>query len=130
MLSKFSRGLINFSYLYKPVSKTTNSIYNCTNFKVAFERNFHSNKYVWGKVSPKPNSKHNQQHQQKKSKDIFAQSIGYYSMAVVVLCGGLTFAAVPLYRLFCQVKINCHIISGDAFIYRFNIYRQLAMAEQ
>lgn len=35
--------------------------------------------------------------------DNSAESIAYYSMAVVVLCGGLSFAAVPLYRLFCQV---------------------------
>lgn len=32
-----------------------------------------------------------------------AESIAYYSMAVAILCGGLSFAAVPLYRLFCQV---------------------------
>lgn len=35
--------------------------------------------------------------------DDSAESIAYYSMAVVILCGGLSFAAVPLYRLFCQV---------------------------
>lgn len=32
------------------------------------------------------------------------RSIAYYSLATVVLCGGLTYAAVPLYRLFCQVS--------------------------
>lgn len=40
--------------------------------------------------------------------DNSATSVAYYSMALVVLCGGLSFAAVPLYRLFCQV--TCSII--------------------
>lgn len=32
------------------------------------------------------------------------RSIAYYSTAAVILTGGLTYAAVPLYRLFCQVQ--------------------------
>lgn len=32
------------------------------------------------------------------------RSIAYYSVSAVVMCVGLTYAAVPLYRLFCQVS--------------------------
>lgn len=100
MLSKLSHVLINYSYRYNSALRPIKSVYYCTHFK-APDRGFHSSRYVLEKVSPKPNSK---QQQKKPPKDVSAQSIGYYTMAVAVLCGGLTFAAVPLYRLFCQVN--------------------------
>lgn len=34
------------------------------------------------------------------------RSIAYYSISAVVFCVGLTYAAVPLYRLFCQVSVD------------------------
>lgn len=34
------------------------------------------------------------------------RSIAYYSISAVVICVGLTYAAVPLYRLFCQVSLD------------------------
>lgn len=98
MLSKFSRVLINYSCRWNSASIATKFKCNSTN---VIERKFHSNRYLFEKVSSKPNSK-----SKKKGffdDDVSATSAGYYSMAVVVLCGGLTFAAVPLYRLFCQV---------------------------
>lgn len=107
MLSKFSRVLTNYSCRWNSASKATKFKLNCTNVT---ERQFHSNKYLWEKISPKPNSK-----TQKKPEDVSAQSVGLYSMAVVVLCGGLTFAAVPLYRLFCQV-------GGCLDSYKWNLY--------
>lgn len=102
MLSKFTRVISNSSFRYSPVlaSKTAKTVYNCTNVRVP-QRTFYFNSYELQKISPKPNSKSKPQ---TKNEDVFAQSIGYYSMAVVVLCAGLTFAAVPLYRLFCQVR--------------------------
>lgn len=99
MLSKFSRVLLSYP-LNHNVSSTAailKSINKYTNFRIA-ERKFHLNSYELQKIAPKPNTK------TQKPVDVSAQSIGYYSMAVVVLCAGLTFAAVPLYRLFCQVK--------------------------
>lgn len=33
-----------------------------------------------------------------------SRSIAYYSISAVVICVGLTYAAVPLYRIFCQVS--------------------------
>ncbi|XP_031633125.1 cytochrome c oxidase assembly protein COX11, mitochondrial [Contarinia nasturtii] len=97
MLSKFSRAVLNSSYRLNPVfaCKNTNSIIRCRNVRVP-ERSFYLNTHDLQKILPKSNVK------SKSSKDVSAQSIGYYSMAVVVLCAGLTFAAVPLYRLFCQ----------------------------
>lgn len=45
------------------------------------------------------------------SGDKSTQSILYYSMSLVVLCVGLSYAAVPLYRIFCQVNFfySAHI---------------------
>lgn len=98
LFSKFSRVIFNSSIRINSVFdlQTKKSIFKCTNFIVP-KRNVHNTNYVLQKISPKQNPR------SKKPEDISSQSIGYYSMAVVVLCGGLTFAAVPLYRLFCQV---------------------------
>lgn len=41
-----------------------------------------------------------------QSGDNSAQSAVYYSMALVALTVGLSYAAVPLYRLFCQVNFR------------------------
>lgn len=99
MLSKLSSVLFNYSFRYN--TKTIKSIINCTNFR-GFNRSFHTNKYDLQKFTPpKSNNK-----SQKTREDLSAQSIMYYTLSVVVLCGGLTFAAVPLYRLFCQVDIK------------------------
>lgn len=102
MLSKFSRVILNSSFQYSPVfaTKTLKTVSKCTNVRIP-QRNFYFNSYELQKISPKPNSRGKPQ---TKPEDLSAQSIGYYSMAVVVLCAGLTFAAVPLYRLFCQVQ--------------------------
>lgn len=113
MLSKLSRVLISYSYRYNSTLKSTKSVYNCTIFK-APDCGFHSSRYVLEKVSPKPNSKQ----QRKKPEDVSAQSIGYYTMAVAVLCGGLTFAAVPLYRLFCQVIENWQFIRTQSIYWQ------------
>lgn len=101
MLSKFSRIILNCPFRINPMlaSNTTKSIFQCINLKVS-TRSFHLNSYELQKIAPKPNAK------MKKPEDLSAQSIGYYTMAVAVLCAGLTFAAVPLYRLFCQVNVN------------------------
>lgn len=40
------------------------------------------------------------------------RSIAYYSISAVVVCVGLTYAAVPLYRLFCQVSEEKHELSS------------------
>lgn len=95
MLSKFSRLLVNSTGYWNSVSKATK--YKCK-FTTVKERNFHTNRYLLDKQPSKPDRK-----TQKKLEDESAQSVGLYSMAVVILCGGLSFAAVPLYRLFCQV---------------------------
>lgn len=100
MFSKFSRVIMSYPIRFSALSAThfTKSINNYRNCLVP-ERSFHWNRYELQKINtPKTNSK------TKKPADVSAQSIGYYSMAVVVLCAGLTFAAVPLYRLFCQVR--------------------------
>lgn len=98
MLSKFSLKFLNSALRFNasvPVLRNTNweSIYFSRTV-----RNFQSTKYDRQKISSKPKSK-----AEKKAEDVSAQSVGLYSMAIAVLCGGLTFAAVPLYRLFCQV---------------------------
>lgn len=103
MLSKFSLGLLNGT-----ASRLTTSISVLRNTKSRINwqtvhlngsaRNFQSSKYDLQKLSSKPKNR-----AEKKAEDVSAQSIGLYTMAVAVLCGGLTFAAVPLYRLFCQV---------------------------
>lgn len=111
MLSKCSRFISNFSFRLNPVlvPRTLKSIVQCTNLSVTV-RDFHFNSYELQKIAPKPNAKT----KIKKPEDISAQSIGYYTMAVAVLCAGLTFAAVPLYRLFCQVNIKInHSIAID-----------------
>lgn len=99
MLSKFSHIILNSSFRINPVlaSKRIIPIFQCTNLRLS-QRSFHLNSYELQKITPKPNAK------TKKPEDLSAQSIGYYTMAVAVLCAGLTFAAVPLYRLFCQVS--------------------------
>lgn len=110
MLSKFSRIISNSSFRLNPVlaSRTPKTIFQCTNVTVPVRR-FHLNSYELQKITPKPNAK------TKKPEDVSAQSIGYYTMAVAVLCAGLTFAAVPLYRLFCQVgKSNSNICNSNS----------------
>lgn len=98
MFSKFSRVILNSSYRLNSVlaCKSKNSIDRFTNIRVP-DRSFYLNSHELQKILPKSSTK------PKDPKDVSAQSIGYYSMAVVVLCAGLTFAAVPLYRMFCQV---------------------------
>lgn len=64
--------------------------------------------------------------------DNSAESIAYYSMAVVVLCGGLSFAAVPLYRLFCQVICAITLLLLVILLNRnfIRTFRPQDMAEQ
>lgn len=103
MLSKCLRNAVNatirynsFVYTLKPLKLS-----ECTELKnvYQFSRQFSSN--VSKNTRPNP----------KTTENISAQSIAYYSMAVVVMCVGLSYAAVPLYRLFCQVNLLCeHLI--------------------
>lgn len=102
MLSKFSLQLLNSTLRFNAsllVLRNTKFAINCRpiNFRRS-TRDFQSSKYDVRNFSSKPKSKAD-----KKAEDVSAQSVGLYSMAIAVLCGGLTFAAVPLYRLFCQV---------------------------
>lgn len=70
--------------------------------------------------------------------DNSATSVAYYSMALVVLCGGLSFAAVPLYRLFCQVTCSIiyflfcsrYLLYNDNNKNSIRTFRPQAMAEQ
>lgn len=100
MFSKFSRMILSSSFQRNPmlVSKITKSLFQCTNILVP-ERNFYLNSCELQNITPKPK----QNAKMERPENVSAQSIGYYTMAVAVLCTGLTFAAVPLYRLFCQV---------------------------
>lgn len=102
MLSKFSLKLLSSTLRFNvslPVLRNTKSAINCKSICFGGStRSFQSSKYDLQKLTSKPKSKTN-----KKAEDVSAQSVGLYSMAIAVLCGGLTFAAVPLYRLFCQV---------------------------
>lgn len=106
MLSKFSLKLMNSTLRFNaslPVLRNTKSALNWESvYCRGLTRNFQSSKYDLQKISSKPKSK-----AEKKAEDVSAQSVGLYSMAIAVLCGGLTFAAVPLYRLFCQVFCEC-----------------------
>lgn len=122
MLSKFSRIILNCPFRINPVlaSNTTKSIFQCTNLQV-FTRSFHLNSHELQKIAPKPSAK------MKKPEDLSAQSIGYYTMAVAILCAGLTFAAVPLYRLFCQVNVN---VKPIAIHYSYQWFSQQAMVGQ
>lgn len=103
MLSKFSLKFLNSTLRFNAslsVLRNTKSAINCESIYFrGSTRNFQSSKNGLQKIPPNPKSRADK----KKAEDVSAQSVGLYSMAVAVLCGGLTFAAVPLYRLFCQV---------------------------
>lgn len=107
MLSKLSFNLLNTTLRFNtslPVLRNTKFTINWQTIHFrGSTRNFHSNKYDLQKLSSKPKGKPDK----KSAENVSAQSVGLYSMAIAVLCGGLTFAAVPLYRLFCQVYIVC-----------------------
>lgn len=102
MLSKLSLKLLNSTLrLNKPLPVLWNKKLTINWEPIHFRgttRSFQSSKYELQKLSSKPKNRPD-----KKAENISAQSVGLYSMAIAVLCGGLTFAAVPLYRLFCQV---------------------------
>lgn len=103
MLSKFSLKFLNNTLRFNaslPVFRSTKS--TISREPIYFRgstRNFQSTKYDLQKLSSNSKNKAD-----KKAEDVSAQSVGLYSMAIAILCGGLTFAAVPLYRLFCQVR--------------------------
>lgn len=102
MLSKFSRVILGNSFRVNSVFSAAHnikSILKCTHVRVS-ERSFYISSNDLQKLAPKPKAN------KTSLDDVSSKSIGYYSMAVVVMCVGLTFAAVPLYRLFCQVCGN------------------------
>lgn len=94
--------------LYKCVANVWNTairfnLNTFNGFKPIRITEFHHTKNVY-QFSRQFNSQNGRSKASPKTKaDNSAESIAYYSMAVVILCGGLSFAAVPLYRLFCQV---------------------------
>lgn len=101
MLSKFSLQLLNSTLRFNasPVFRHSKFVINYKPINISGPtRQFQSSKYGVRNFSKDPKRKVD-----KKAEDLSAQSVGLYSMAIAVLCGGLTFAAVPLYRLFCQV---------------------------
>lgn len=84
-----SRTFSRSSSLFKQTNHRCSNIYQ-------FSNRFNSQNVRGPSPSPpKPSPRPKMQADTK-------QSIAYYSMAAVALCAGLTYAAVPLYRLFCQ----------------------------
>lgn len=101
MLSKCLKKILQTS-IHRPcigISKEIKAT-NCqfSTIQQVFSNRFYSQNTRGSPPKPVQQSRSTKPKPQNESQ----QSIAYYSMAAVVLCAGLSYAAVPLYRLFCQ----------------------------
>lgn len=101
MLSKCLRAVATTTFRYNSFTFTLKplKISECKQIKNLVESNNRQFSSSFSQNSPK----NSQKTTKSNAADNSAQSVAYYSMAVAVICAGLTYAAVPLYRMFCQV---------------------------